>query len=354
MKIGIDNGGNWTAEYYEATVVSANDYYAFGSTMAGRKFSSGAYRFGFNGMEKDDEMKGNGNSYDFGARLYDSRVGRWLAVDPLAAEYPESSPYNGIGNNPILFIDADGRDPIIPNITSLTSLIKRLNDLEVTSLYDLVSNYEGIELPGPNNDAPNLRMLDERYVYSKSWGWIDMKHFAKAGYLADRYFVTNERALLEGENIERRQQEQLDLADAGESAIMGMAVSAWSYEDLVSNALGIYFANEYWDGILDTRTLPEALNDFFDAIGVVDNPLAIAPNASTIATSATFEMEVEEKNEKGETVMVKKTFARRTTQQNFTYTPMYTTHKREKGENARIVEFIEETIGAEMDDVRQF
>jgi RHS repeat-associated protein len=110
MKIGIDNGGNWTAEYYEATVVSANDYYPFGSTMAGRKFSSGAYRYGFNGMEKDDEVKGEGNSYDFGARIFDSRVGRWLAVDPLAAKYPHLSPYNFTGNNPILYVDYDGRD----------------------------------------------------------------------------------------------------------------------------------------------------------------------------------------------------------------------------------------------------
>jgi hypothetical protein len=73
MKIGIENDF-WTAEYYEATVVSANDYYPFGSTMAGRKYNQGTYRYGFNGMEKDDEVKGEGNSYTTEFRFYDSRV----------------------------------------------------------------------------------------------------------------------------------------------------------------------------------------------------------------------------------------------------------------------------------------
>ncbi len=67
------------------------------------------YRFGFNGMEKDNEMKGLGNSLDFGARMYDSRVGRWLSLDPLAGKYPSVSPYAFVANNPIKFIDPDGR-----------------------------------------------------------------------------------------------------------------------------------------------------------------------------------------------------------------------------------------------------
>ena len=58
-------------------------------------------------------MKGNGNSYDFGARIYDPRLGRWLGVDPLTQKYPNLSPYVGIGNCPILFIDNDGQENII-------------------------------------------------------------------------------------------------------------------------------------------------------------------------------------------------------------------------------------------------
>lgn len=58
-------------DYYAADVLSANDYYAFGMQMPGRSYQGTGYRYGFNGMEKDDEVKGSGNSYDFGARIYD-------------------------------------------------------------------------------------------------------------------------------------------------------------------------------------------------------------------------------------------------------------------------------------------
>ena len=67
------------------------------------------YRYGFNGKEEDDEIKGEGNSYDFGARMLDPRLGRWLTIDPLAGKYPFMSPYCFVGNSPIIAIDPDGR-----------------------------------------------------------------------------------------------------------------------------------------------------------------------------------------------------------------------------------------------------
>jgi RHS repeat-associated protein len=69
----------------------------------------GDYRFGFNGMFKDNEVKGIGNSLDFGSRIYDSRIGRWLSLDPLARQYPSISPYAFAANNPIYYLDPDGR-----------------------------------------------------------------------------------------------------------------------------------------------------------------------------------------------------------------------------------------------------
>jgi RHS repeat-associated protein len=68
------------------------------------------YLFAFNGKEKDNETYGEGNAYDFGARIYDSRLGRWMSTDPLSANYPSFSPYNFSINNPIFFIDPDGED----------------------------------------------------------------------------------------------------------------------------------------------------------------------------------------------------------------------------------------------------
>jgi|GEM_PF-5631869 len=68
----------------------------------------GAYRYGFNGKEKDSEF--SEGSYDFGARCLDVRVGRWLSVDPKAGKYPSFAPYIGMGNNPVVFIDNAGED----------------------------------------------------------------------------------------------------------------------------------------------------------------------------------------------------------------------------------------------------
>ncbi len=90
---------------------------SFGSVIPGRSWSepslSAAYRMGFNGKEKIDEIEGDGNAYDFGARILDTRLGRWLCVDPQSAKYPSLSPYNFVGNNPNCFIDPNGEEIII-------------------------------------------------------------------------------------------------------------------------------------------------------------------------------------------------------------------------------------------------
>ena len=82
--------------------------------LPGRKYSqpNSSYRYGFNGKEKNNEISGEGNSYDFGARIYDPRLGRWLSLDPSQAKYPYLSPYNAFDNNPIYFSDPDGKDAI--------------------------------------------------------------------------------------------------------------------------------------------------------------------------------------------------------------------------------------------------
>ncbi len=86
-------------------------YPAFGSSMSTRSYSSGAYRYGFNGKEKDAESFND--AYDFGARIYDGRLGRWLAVDPAQTKSPGYSSYNFCFNKPIIYSDPDGEYPLI-------------------------------------------------------------------------------------------------------------------------------------------------------------------------------------------------------------------------------------------------
>ena len=107
---------NVSISHYIPDVISSTDYYPFGAPMNGRNFSTSSYRFGFNGKEKDDEVKSvSGGSLDFGARMYDARVGRWLSIDPLAAQYPFASPYHFALNTPIQAKDPDGKLVVFVN-----------------------------------------------------------------------------------------------------------------------------------------------------------------------------------------------------------------------------------------------
>ena len=62
-------------------------------------------RYGFNGMERDDEWNGVGNSYDFGVRILDVRIGRWLAVDLKDELYPIFCSYGAFGNYTMFFVN---------------------------------------------------------------------------------------------------------------------------------------------------------------------------------------------------------------------------------------------------------
>jgi RHS repeat-associated protein len=81
--------------------------------MPSRSFSANSYRYGFNGKEKDDEVKGEGNSLDMGDRWLDSRLGRTSKLDVKSSMYPNLSPYSFAANNPIFFIDPDGKIIIV-------------------------------------------------------------------------------------------------------------------------------------------------------------------------------------------------------------------------------------------------
>ena len=75
---------------------------------AGSYDLSSDYRYGYNGKEKDDEIKGEANSLDFGARIYDPRVGRWMSTDPLERKYAAVSSYVFSLDNPVKYVDPDG------------------------------------------------------------------------------------------------------------------------------------------------------------------------------------------------------------------------------------------------------
>ena len=85
------------------------DYYAFGTSMSGRKYESGLYRYGFNGKENDSNGEfGSQLIQDYGFRMYNPAIARFLSVDPLMKSYPSWSPYPFAMNRVIDGIDLDG------------------------------------------------------------------------------------------------------------------------------------------------------------------------------------------------------------------------------------------------------
>jgi RHS repeat-associated protein len=66
------------------------------------------YRYGFQGQEKDDEIKGEGNSLNYTYRMHDPRVGRFFARDPIAHKFPYNSPYAFSENRAIDGIELEG------------------------------------------------------------------------------------------------------------------------------------------------------------------------------------------------------------------------------------------------------
>jgi len=87
-----------------------DDYYPFGFQMVGRGKSGpvDAYRYGFNGMEKDDEVSGSGNSYTAEHWQYDSRLSRRWNVDPVVKSWQSS--YLTFSNSPLFKVDPNGDD----------------------------------------------------------------------------------------------------------------------------------------------------------------------------------------------------------------------------------------------------
>lgn len=77
-------------------------------TQPKRHGSTDNYRYGFQGQEKDDEVKGEGNSYNFTFRMYSPRVGKFLSLDPLTPKYPHNSPYTFAENRVIDGIELEG------------------------------------------------------------------------------------------------------------------------------------------------------------------------------------------------------------------------------------------------------
>jgi RHS repeat-associated protein len=223
-KLAVDDGdydpatGTYTTmtpdgdvDYYVADVVSQSDYFPFGMMMPGRNEDDGSnYRYLFNGKEHDPETYGNGNIYDYGFRIYNPRLGKFLSMDPLTDSYPWLTPYQFANNKPIIAIDLDGLEEFtvvaqgaaVPDPMNPNQLIQ-----PVVVYWDITARnrpmVDATGTPIPNSSqAGTIQYVDAQGV-SNDIRPMTPNEQAK-NYIADRLAVTSgsmqERVLMDNPN----------------------------------------------------------------------------------------------------------------------------------------------------------
>ena len=122
-------------------VVALNDYHPRCMDMPCRGFTNENYKFGFNGKEMDNEVKGTGNMINYKYRVHDVRIGRFLSIDPLAPKYPHNSPYAFSENRVIDGVELEGLEVVLMNINARLGCL-----LTVSSADGVAIDREGIAL----------------------------------------------------------------------------------------------------------------------------------------------------------------------------------------------------------------
>lgn len=161
--------------------------------MPGRTFSADEYRYGFNGKEKDPEgLGGGGSTYDYGFRIYNPGIGKFLSVDPLTKEYPMLTPYQFASNRPIDGIDLDGLEYLHWSAVQF-KFMTGANKLQEAAMNVTINSnnlkeyypymYDGLRMSGiyfnPNRNASERSFSDE--VVFRHSGKVEIMYM-KSGF----------------------------------------------------------------------------------------------------------------------------------------------------------------------------
>ena len=129
------------------------NYYPFGLEQNDRSYQSNSYRYGFNGKEKDSGGEwGSQTHYDYGFRIYNPSIARFLSVDPLSGNYPWFTPYQFAGNTPIWAIDIEGLEAFYVTRWYENDQLNTKIKVEVLSADERPENSGRMFLRGPHKD----------------------------------------------------------------------------------------------------------------------------------------------------------------------------------------------------------
>ena len=151
------------------TKKGVEDYYPFGMLARNGQATDNNYRYGFQGQEEDNEVKGdgsdkrNGNSVNYKYRMHDPRLGRFFAIDPLSAKYPYNSPYAFSENRVIDGVELEGLE--VESVhNNKGNLIGTISTSDNTAIQ--IQKYDKIEIQVVtiNKDDPAYKkmLLDEQ------------------------------------------------------------------------------------------------------------------------------------------------------------------------------------------------
>jgi len=113
------------------------------------------YRYGFQGQERDDELKGEGNSLNYTFRMHDPRIGRFFSIDPLEKDYPYYTPYSFSGNKPIQFVELEGLEEATTTFT--------FTSIKGKSKYQLVDASLTMDNTKKRNEVIFMKVDGEKY-----------------------------------------------------------------------------------------------------------------------------------------------------------------------------------------------
>ncbi len=188
--------------YNDTDILSNTDYYPYGMQQVDRS-QSDDYKYGFQGQEMDDAIKGKGNSVNYKYRMHDPRVGRFFAVDPLYNKYPYNSQYAFSENNVINAIELEGLEKYVRIEYKIGSRIVAVEYTKVEN--DNIRNYfKTINITNTTNNFRQLKgILDnspnpdyQSDLGGGGNGWIisKRKNVDSTGFYSKRGIDLNKKA----------------------------------------------------------------------------------------------------------------------------------------------------------------